>query len=194
MPPPARRVPRRGQRGRATRRARRRWARNIVLVQVLRDAGVLAQGVVDAVQDPPHALLPGDVRRRLVDGCGEVVDDEHHQAVLVGANVVIQRACPDTELTVPGAASSTPPAPRRGSAPWPRRGSPAVPLPRCGRVHVGEPKQTDVSVRDRFRLVCEHRRGDSVAVEIDHPLGEEIQWTGSSSRRRTFRGARRPTC
>lgn len=25
-------------------------------------------------------------------------------------------------------------------------------------------------------LVCEHRRGDSVTVEIDHPPGEEIQW------------------
>ena len=25
-------------------------------------------------------------------------------------------------------------------------------------------------------LVCEHRRGDSVTVEIDHPAGEEIQW------------------
>ncbi|MFN8205254.1 MAG: IS21 family transposase [Solirubrobacteraceae bacterium] len=24
--------------------------------------------------------------------------------------------------------------------------------------------------------VCEHRRGDSVTVEIDHPAGEEIQW------------------
>jgi transposase len=25
-------------------------------------------------------------------------------------------------------------------------------------------------------LVCEHRRGDAVTVEIDHPPGEEIQW------------------
>jgi len=25
-------------------------------------------------------------------------------------------------------------------------------------------------------LVCEHRRGDQVTVEIDHPPGEEIQW------------------
>jgi len=25
-------------------------------------------------------------------------------------------------------------------------------------------------------LVCEHRRGDSVTVEIEHPPGEEIQW------------------
>jgi len=25
-------------------------------------------------------------------------------------------------------------------------------------------------------LVCEHRRGDQVTVEIDHPAGEEIQW------------------
>jgi transposase len=25
-------------------------------------------------------------------------------------------------------------------------------------------------------LVCEHRRGDDVTVEIDHPAGEEIQW------------------
>ncbi|MDP8910319.1 MAG: IS21 family transposase [Chloroflexota bacterium] len=25
-------------------------------------------------------------------------------------------------------------------------------------------------------LVCEHRRGDGVTVEIDHPPGEEIQW------------------
>jgi transposase len=25
-------------------------------------------------------------------------------------------------------------------------------------------------------LVCEHRRGDSVTVEIEHPAGEEIQW------------------
>jgi transposase len=25
-------------------------------------------------------------------------------------------------------------------------------------------------------LVCQHRRGDSVTVEIDHPPGEEIQW------------------
>jgi transposase len=25
-------------------------------------------------------------------------------------------------------------------------------------------------------LVCEHRRGDAVTVEIDHPAGEEIQW------------------
>jgi len=26
------------------------------------------------------------------------------------------------------------------------------------------------------RAVCEHRRGDQVTVEIDHPAGEEIQW------------------
>jgi transposase len=25
-------------------------------------------------------------------------------------------------------------------------------------------------------LVCQHRRGDTVTVEIDHPAGEEIQW------------------
>ena len=25
-------------------------------------------------------------------------------------------------------------------------------------------------------LVCEHRRGDAVTVEIDHPAGEELQW------------------
>ncbi|MCA1697392.1 MAG: IS21 family transposase [Actinobacteria bacterium] len=25
-------------------------------------------------------------------------------------------------------------------------------------------------------LVCQHRRGDAVTVEIDHPAGEEIQW------------------
>ena len=25
-------------------------------------------------------------------------------------------------------------------------------------------------------VVCQHRRGDAVTVEIDHPPGEEIQW------------------
>lgn len=41
-------------------------------------------------------------------------------------------------------------------------------------------------------LVCEHRRGDSVTVEIDHPAGEEIQWTGLSCT--TRRGTRRRSC